>query len=233
MVKMLATKDRAEIVLPVLPWDVVTRKKGRETYQRYSATEMVFRPIRSRLRYVFYKRDGQGQKEKDDKNHDIILSVTKSFVKGSGYVPQKEVFGIVCDDTGKQATYALLSIDSWSAYISYDRAAKEFEKIVPPEGFIVAYKIGTRGVNDGDTVVPKTKSYNGGESVDIEALDLDRPIHIKITDEFDAIWEASESWANCKKWNAEKVEIKDVSTLPVLPEFSEEFPFGTPEDDEH
>ena len=241
MVEMPATKDREAITLPVLPWKVVRRKSGRESYTRYSATEMSFRPIRARLRYVLFERDGQGMKIKDANGRDVILSITKTFVKGSGFTPQKEVFGMVYDDNGDFATYALLSIDAWSSFISYDRAAKEYEKVVAPEGQLVVYRLGTRGITlpDGD-ITPKTKTFNGGESVDIEALDLDSPSFIEVTEDFDNLWNAAEAWANCKKWNAEskpktQAPVEPVGEINVTPalEYNENFPYGTPSDEEY
>jgi len=241
MTKMPATKDREEIILPVLPWKIVTRKAGRESYTRYSATEMSFRPIRARLRYVLFQRDSQGIKAKDANGRDVILSITKTFVKGSGFTPQKEVFGMVFDDAGVFSTYALLSIDAWSSFISYDRAVKEYEKIAVPDGQLVVYRIGTRGItlNTGE-VVPKTRTFGGGESVDIEALDLDNPYFMDITDDFDNIWNAAEKWSSCKKWNAETAKAKEAPVTSIgevdmntVLEVSDNFPHGTPGDDEY
>lgn len=239
MVEMPATRDRDAIILPVLPWAVVTRRSGRESYKRYSATEMSFRPIRARLRYVLYQRDEQGMKVKDANGRDVILSITKSFTKGSGYTPQKEVFGMVYAANGDFASYALLSIDAWSAFISYDRAVKEWEKVVAPDGQLVVYQIGTRGVTlKNGEIVPKTKTFNGGESVDIEALDTDKPRFIEVNEDFDSMWQISGAWATCKKWNAEIKVVKPAQPTAVNEvdlnaplETSDNFPYGTPEDE--
>lgn len=218
MIDLPARGDKEAIVFPVLPWPVVKRKAGRENYSRYSTTEMLFRPICARLRYVLFQRDDKGQKVKDENNRDVILSITKTFVKGSGYSPQKEVFGIVYDASGSPRTHSLLSIDGWSSFISYDRAAKAWDKVPAPEGKLVVYRLGTRGTKDenGDTIT-KTKSFNGGESVDIEPLDLDKPTFIQIDAAFDELWESAQTWKNCPRWNAEKATVTHVvETLPEV-----------------
>lgn len=207
MIDLPASDSREAITFPVLPWTVVKRKAGRDTYSRYSTTQMYFRPISARLRYVLYLRDDKGQKIRE-KNRDVVVSVVKTFVKGSGYSPQKEVFGMVFDKDGKFHTYGLLSLDGWSSFISYDRAARAFDKIAAPEGKLIVYHLGTRGTQDAEgEIIPKVKIFNGGESVDIEPLDLDAPMFMTIDDGFDAMWSESQTWANCPRWNAEKVHV--------------------------
>lgn len=205
MVDMPANANREAVTFPVLPWKVVTRRAGRETYKRYSATEMLFRPITARLKFVFYQRDAKGNKVKDPAtNRDIILGVTKKFEKGSGYTPLKEVFGYVFNEKGEFATYGLLVLDGWSSYISYDKAAREFEKITVPDDKLVVYRIGTRGAADKDgNVIPKIRTFNGGDSVDIEAF-TENPMMITADQNFDDMWHLAQTWANCPSWNAEK-----------------------------
>ena len=99
MVDMPATNDREAVTFPVLPWRIVKRKSGRETYQRYSTTEMLFRPIAARLRYVLFARDATNQVIKDENGRKVILAVTKNFVPKSGYEPQKEVLSHVKTST--------------------------------------------------------------------------------------------------------------------------------------
>ena len=214
MIDLPASAEREAIVFPVLPWTVVKRRAGRDTYFRYSTTEMLFRPISARLRFVLYARDGQGNKIKEN-NRDVIVSVTKHFVKGSGFSPQKEVFGLVYDNAGKFATYGLLSLDGWSSYISYDRAAREFDKISTADGKLVVYRLGTRGAKDstGETII-KAKMFNGGSSVDIEPLDLATPLLMDVTQDFEDMWTKAQAWATCPRWNAEKTPV--IAGAPVV-----------------
>jgi hypothetical protein len=224
MLDLPATADREAIVFPVLPWPVMKRKAGRDTYSRYSTTEMLFRPITARLRFVLYARDGQGNKIKEN-NRDVIVSVTKHFVKGSGYSPQKEVFGLVYDSKGNFATHGLLSLDGWSSYISYDRAAKEWDKIATPDGKLVIYRLGTRGTkdNNGETII-KAKTFNGGSSVDIEPLDLATPMLMQVDEAFETLWTKAQEWATCPRWNAEKSPvIAGVPTVTYVDEVVPEF----------
>lgn len=226
MVKTTGTPERPSVTFPVLPWNIVTRRSGRETYQRYSATEMLFRPIVARARFVKYER-ADGFRVKNDNGRNKIIATSAIFPgKGSGFDPHKEVFGYVLDAAGKIATHALLVLDSWNAYISYNNAAKQFESVRVEDGKLVVLKIGTRGeVVNGETL-PKAKSFNGRSFVEIEPLDLNSPRFFDITQEFDEIWEAAQAWANCERWNAS--EIIHEQELPPMQEADE-----LPAEDEH
>ncbi len=231
MVCTTGTPEKPSVTYPVLPWPVVNRRSGRETYQRYSATEMLFRPISARSRFVKYERGEDGKKTKDEKGRNKIISISAEFPgKGSGYDPHKEVFGVVMNEKGEQVTFGLLSIDTWNAYISYNKAAKSFEALKVKEGFLPVFKIGTRGEVVNGEVFPKTKSINGGTFVEIEALDLHSPMLFEITNDFDTLWEASQAWVKCPRWNASG-KVSHVDDLPPMPEPSEDFPFGDPSQD--
>ncbi len=230
MVKTTGTPERPAITFPVLPWKVMTRRSGRDTYQRYSATEMLFRPIMARSRFVKYERGEDNKRIKNDSNRNKIIAVSREFPgKGSGYDPHKEVFGIVMNDAGEQCTFGLLSLDTWNAYISYNFAAKKFEGLKLPDNKLPIFRIGTRGEVVNGEVFPKTKNLNGGSFVEIEALDIAHVMTFDITPDFDTMWEASQAWAKCERWNASgKVEEHPAELVP-LPEPSEAFPFGEEE----
>lgn len=203
MVKTTATDDKPSIVYPVLPWKVVTRRSGRETYQRYSATEMLFRPIAARSRFVKYERGEDGKRAKGDNNRNKIISTSREFPgKGSGYDPHKEVFGVVMNEQGEQCTFGLLSLDTWNAYISYNNSAKAFESLKMPENFLPVFRIGTRGEVVNGEVFPKAKNLNGNTFIEIEPLDLNKVMTFEITPDFDTLWEASQAWVKCERWNA-------------------------------
>lgn len=221
MVKTTATPDKAEVVYPVLPWKVVTRKSGRETYERYSATEMLWRPITARVRFVKYERGADDKRVKNESNRYVIAATAKDFPgKGSGFEPQKEVFGMVLDLAGKFATYGLLFLDSWNAYLSYNNSIAKFDKLPVPDGKLMIYKIGTRGEMVNGEIVQKAKKFNGNSQVEIEPLDIAQPRYFDLTDEFDAIWEKSQAWAKCPRWNPQKqVEIPEPTPFDAPEEY--------------
>jgi len=203
MVSTTGTPDKPSIVFPVLPWPIMNRRSGRESYQRYSTTEMLFRPITARARFVKYERGEDNKRIKGDNNRNKIIATSKDFPgKGSGYDPQKEIFGIVLDTSGNSVTYACLVLDNWNAFISYNNSASKFEAIKTPENKLIVYKIGTRGEVVNGEVIQKSKKFGEGNFVEIEPLDLATPMFFEITKEFDDIWEASQAWKDCARWNA-------------------------------
>lgn len=224
MVSTTGTPERPSIVFPALPWNVVTRRSGRETYQRYSTTEMIFRPINARARFVKYERAGDGKKIKGDNGKYRIIATSSEFPgKGSGFDPQKEIFGIVLDTSGNSVTYACLVLDNWNAFISYNNSASKFEAIKTDENKLVVYKIGTRGEVVKGEVIQKSKKFGEGNFVEIEPLDLHSPMLFDITKEFDDIWEASQAWKNCIRWNAAG-KFTETPMLDVAHELGGEVP---------
>lgn len=208
MVSLKETKDRDEIVFPQLPWPIVTRRSGMEIYKRYSTTEMLFRPITARCRFVKYSKNEKGQRMKNDTGRNKIIASSSKFPgKGSGFDPQKEVFGMVFDTDGDFASYACLVLDSWGSYISYNKAAVQFENIKHDENVLPIYRIGTRGIDIGDgVIVRKSVVYNGYSSVDIEALDIEHPMMFTITPQYDEMWENAQTWAFCPRWHSEIID---------------------------
>lgn len=230
MVSTTGTPEKPSIVFPALPWNVVTRRSGRETYQRYSTTEMLFRPISARSRFVKYERAGDGKKIKADNGRYKIIVTSSEFPgKGSGFDPQKEIFGIVLDTSGNSVTYACLVLDNWNAFISYNNSAAKFEAIKTPENKLVVYKIGTRGEVVNGEVIQKSKKFGEGNFVEIEPLDLAIPMLFDITKEFDDIWEASQVWKDCVRWNATGKAVEtpmlDMAQELAGVEAEEEIPF--------
>lgn len=228
MLGLEKTKDRDAITFPVLPWTIVTRRSGREMYKRYSATEMLFRPITARNRFVKYAKNDKGQREKNEIGRNKIVAISQKFPgKGSGFDPQKEVFGLVFDNQGNSKTYACLVLDAWAAYLSYNKAAIKFENIKHAENQLPIYKIGTRGIHDEGTVIRKSVTFNGFSSVDIEPLDIDKPLMFSIDMAFEELWDAAQLWTNCVRWHSETGVIAE-PPLPPMPETSNDFPFGEP-----
>lgn len=215
MVKTTGTDDKPSVTFPVLPWKVVTRRSGRETYQRYSATEILFRPISARSRFVKYERGDDNKRVKGDNNRNKIIATASEFPgKGSGYDPQKEIFGVVMNEQGEQCTFGLLSLDTWNAYISYNNSAKAFENLKMPEKFLPVFRIGTRGEIVNGEVFPKAKNMNGNSFIEIEPLDLGKVMTFEITADFDTLWEASQAWVKCERWNSSgKIVLEEVTPV--------------------
>lgn len=235
MIELEKTRDREAIVFPVLPWKIVTRRSGRETYKRYSTTEMYFRPITARNRFVKYAKNNKGQREKDENGRNKIVAISQKFPgKGSGFDPQKEVFGIVYDNEGNPRTYACLVLDAWSSYLSYNKAAAKFEAVKHDENSLPIYLIGTRGTMSDGVRVRKANTFNGFSSVEIEPLDVDKCKMTAVDEAFDEVWQAAQAWATCPRWHSEMnvVTEPEHNELPPMPDTSDDYPFGDPALDE-
>ena len=139
---------------------------------------MLLRPNSARNRFVKYAKNTKGQREKNDKGRNKIVAVSQKFPgKGSGFDPQKEVFGLVFDNAGNWKTHACLVLDAWGAYLSYNKAASMFENVKHAENQLPIYRIGTRDTEDGNR---KAVTFNGFSTVDIEALDIHSPMFYQI-----------------------------------------------------
>jgi len=128
----------------------------------------------------------------------------------------------VMNEQGEQCTFGLLSLDTWNAYISYNNAAKAFEKAAMAENMLPIFRIGTRGELLNGEIIPKVKNFNGGSFTEIEPLDLNKVKTFEVTPDFDTLWEASQPWANCERWNASGKVLEEVAVVPEpeeLPEF--------------
>jgi len=234
------TKGNAEnppVDLPVLPnWKIVSRKNTRgEKFELYTSPTMRFVLFTARARAVKYKREGKDNKiAKNERGYPVILSVAKTdmlYQKGSGYSPEAEVFGFVVDDKNALATPFIFHIESWSAWKSYYSRETQgnLKNITRKDGFLPVFEIGTHGKKNKQSgaIEPVLVEFNGGWTTPIESF-TNNVAHVKITDEMDAIWQASQDWVNCKAWNAIGDVQQEINSLPPIDEAANEL-FGVPE----
>lgn len=193
-------KDHDGNPRPSLPLPIVRRKSadGRVTFEVYASPVIDFLPIQHRTRFELRERipDPATGKEKV-----VIRAVSKS--KAPGYTPVKQVFGLVFGRDDGDYHPAVIYLDKWSSFISFNRAEDGWMRITPPKGKALVRKYGTVGVVDknGETV-PVLKVYKDSIYTPIEAIGLLSPRFIDITDEITQLFYDSMDWRECQRWNA-------------------------------
>lgn len=221
--------------MAALPLPVVTRVSddGSAEYQRYASNVINFLPIAFRQRYE--KRE-EVIDTKTGRKAEKVTAVVKEYISGvhSGFQPMKQIFGLIF--SADMSTYApvVLKLNKWSSYISFGKAAQSWAKTHAPEGKELVRRYGTIGIkNKQNAILPNFETFNEGKSTPIEAIDIHNPIFIDLTPELDELWEGSQAWAKCDRWNASGriVDESTTNSLPPMPEPSEEFPFGDPSQD--
>lgn len=191
---------------PILPLPVVTRENDTgKSYQVFSATHIFFVPIRARTRFelrIKVKDETTGQ----DRNRVVALS--KNRIKG--YEPHRQAFGLVISKKDiEQRCPALLYIDKWSSFISFEKAGEKWKKIAPQPNSLVVRCYGTAGKNVDNKRVPNFETYGQSKSTPIEALGLDKPMFYIINDELDDLFDRSLAWQTCARWNANGEVVED------------------------
>lgn len=183
---------------PKLPLPIVSREgdTGKE-YQVYAAPFILFVPIQSRTRYELR----QQVVDETGRERNKVVAISKTFIKG--YEPHRQVFGLVLSRTDPtQYAPALLYINKWSSFISFEKAGEKFNKIKPQPNTIVVRKYGTNGRKVDDQIRPAFEVFGQSKSTPIEALGLDKPQFFVITDELNQLYDDSLPWKNCARWNA-------------------------------
>lgn len=228
-VERQAKGDKPYMKYPELPWPVYER----ENYKNYGETVGVFKIVTSRERFVLVERDAERKVIKNQYGFPNVLGVSKTWQEK--YSPYKEVACLVCDNEGEEKQLALITIDSWSAYKSWNKAEKTYQAKDNKDGSVLLRKFGTAGKLVGDKVTVNSVEYNGGKTTPIEAMHLGNPIYSPITEDFENLWESLQTWKNCPMWNKEfspdSIIPNEESELPPMPEPSEDFPFGDPTQD--
>lgn len=216
--------------LPPLPLPLVSRKSddGKAVYQRYAANIINFLPIASRMRYELRAKTFN---QKTGREEEKITAVSREYISGVtiGYQPMKQVFGLVFSDDTNTYAPAVLKINKWSSFLSFNKAAQAWMKVKVSDDNVLIRRYGTLGASDKNgSVFPNFETFNEGKSTPIEAIGIDRPMILPLTPELDQLWENAQEWSKCERWNAAgKVEVTE-ATLPPMPESSDEFPFGDP-----
>jgi len=193
-------KNRDNEPNPELPLPIVERvsEDGKHTYTVYASNVLEFLPIQHRTRFEYR------EKSKDPTTgRDVVTIKAVSKEKRQGYTPVRQVFGLVF--VGDKYAPAMLYIESWSAFISFERAGQKWNKATPPTGFALVRRYGSVGVEDKETkaVLPNFETYGESRSTPIEAVDTAHPRFVKITPEMEKLFNDSAAWRNCPRWNAE------------------------------
>lgn len=214
--------------LPTLHIPIVTRKSddGKATYQRYATNVIHLLPIASRMRYELREKQFNTKRQRDEEK---VVSVAREYVSGvtKGYQPMKQVFGLVYSPDGSTSAPAVLKIDKWSSFISFNKAVGVWMKVKVEDGEILVRRYGTVGASDKDgNIFPNFESFNDGKSTPIEAIDVQYPMVVKITPEIDKLWEDSQAWAKCEKWHP-SAKVQELA--PEIHNIEEQNQFGEPE----
>lgn len=193
-------KNRDGEMNPVLPIPAVERvsEDGKHTYEAYATNVLEFLPLQHRTRFELR------EKSKDPMTgRDVVTIRAVSKERMQGYTPVRQVFGLVFH--GDQYAPAVIYIDSWSAFISFERAGQKWNKVNPPSGKALVRRYGSVGVKDKETgaVLPNFETYGESRSTPIEAVDVAHPRFVDVTDEMNQLYDASLEWKNCPRWNAE------------------------------
>jgi hypothetical protein len=204
--------------LPALPLLRVTRTSDDgNTYERYSTNVLTFLPVTHRIRYELREKSFNP----DGREVEKVVAVSREYISGStiGYQPHKQVFGIVYsgDDLGVSA-YAVLKINKWSSYISFDKAEREWMKVKVGDNQALVRRYGSIGKKTKEgSFVPVFEEFNQGRSTPIEAVGISSPIIINVNPELDTVWEQAQDWSKCERWNAagKVVEHSEPISAPI------------------
>ena len=195
-------KDRStgdERPNPAIPLPIVERvsQDGKFSYQVYASNVVEFLPIQHRMRYEL-KEKVTDPTTGNEYNKTVATSKTKQ----RGWNPNKQIFGILF--VGDEFAPAVLVVNKWSAFISFEKAGQKWGRIKEPKGQALIRRYGTGGVVDGKSmkVMPKFEEYGKGRSTPIEAVRPDEPRFIEINDYMDDLYEQSIAWKECPMWNA-------------------------------
>jgi hypothetical protein len=187
--------DKEKKQNPVLPLPIIERtsEDGKNKYQVYATNILRIVPIVHRTRFEMR------QKVTDpETGREYEKCVQASQKKIPGFVPNRQVFGIVYGQ--KAQGYAVLSINKWSSFISFEKAGTVWNKITVPDGKLLLRRYGSIGTKDG---TPEFEEFGKSRSTPIKAIQVDKISTIDITPELDALYESCLPWANCPMWNAE------------------------------
>lgn len=210
------TKNRDGELNPELPLPVVERvsEDGKHTYEAYASNVIEFLPVQHRTRFELREKTKDPQTGKE---MVTIRAVSKDRIKG--YTPVRQVFGLVF--VGDKSAPAVLYIDNWSSFISFERAGQKWGKVQVPQGMALIRRYGSTGTTEKDTgaTLPTFETYGEARTTPIEAIDTAHPRFIKITPELMQLVNDSAPWRNCPRWNAEGEANETIGEPPALKKF--------------
>jgi hypothetical protein len=192
---------------PVLPLPVVERvsESGEHPYKVYATNILSVVPIQWRMRYEYREKVTD-----PNTGRETEKVVQTSTIKQPGYQPNKQMFVLVFNSKTDEYAPAILFLSTWSAFISFNKAAEQWKKVKAPDGQILIRRYGSLGVNAGAT--PKFEIYGQGRSTPIDAIGTEKPRFIADNPAFDKLFDDSIAWKTCPAWNAEgKVTEEDPS----------------------
>ena len=188
---------------PTLPIKVVERvsQDGTKFYQAYAANVINFLPLQHRTR--FEKREMVIDPNTGTERSQVV-AVAGAFEKGSGMQPNKQVFGLVFSDDLTQFAPAVLMLDKWNTFKTFNAAEAKFAKVRVPTGKALVRKFGTIGTQDKKTgrLVPVFETYGQALSTPIEAIEISNPQLIDVTENIAELYYNSVEWSEDAKWKA-------------------------------
>ena len=206
-----SSKDNVE--LPFLPLPIVTRSSqdGKHEYDVYASNVVEFLPIAHRTRFEL--KEETVDPETGNKYHKVVAV---SNQRTPGFTPYRQVFGLLFSPDTDEYAPAVLKVFTWSSFIAFDRAGQAWTKVKASAGKALVRRYGTIGKKGK----PNFETYGQGHSTPIEAIGVDAPRFVDITPEMDELWEASQEWKMCERWNATG-EVVEEATDKVKNEFFE------------
>ena len=194
-------KDRTtgeEVQNPIIPLPVVERmsQDGKFSFQVYAHNYVEFLPIQYRMRYELKEKTTD-----PTTGNEYNKTVATSKTKQRGWNPNKQIFGLIYK--GDEFAPAVLVVNKWSAFISFEKAGQAWNKIKVPENSALIRRYGTVGIKDAKgKILPKFEEFGQGRSTPIEAIGIDKPKIIEITPYMDELHKLSLAWKDCPMWNA-------------------------------
>jgi hypothetical protein len=204
------TKGKEDVVLPSLPIPVVERmsEDGKHAYQVYAHNYVNFLPIQHRTRFELREKVKDANTGKE---YERVVAISSE--RRQGYAPYRQVFGLVYSNDGKEKSYGVLKVFKWSAFISFEKAGQAWNKIVVPPDQVLIRRYGTVGTKEGTDTVPTFEIFGQGRSTPIEAIGVNKPVYVELTQDLDDLYNNSLAWKNCERWNAEgKVSEDDTNS---------------------
>lgn len=189
-------KSQDNLPLPPLPIPVVQRvsQDGKHEYEVYATNVIDFLPIQHRTRFEMREKATD-----PDTGREYNKVVAVSNKRQPGYIPYRQIFGLVFAKDKDEYNPGVIKVYNWSAFISIEKAGQAWNKITVPDGQVLVRRYGSIGLKDGR---PKFETFGQGHSTPIDAVGLDQPRFYPITDELNELWDASLAWKDCERWNA-------------------------------
>lgn len=187
---------KENVELPSLPIPRVTRtsQDGRHEYEVYATNVLNFLPVQHRTRFEMREKTVDAETGRE---YDKVVAVSSKRL--TGYIPYRQIFGLVFADNSDEFNYGVMKVYNWSGFISLEKAGQTWNKVSVPKGQALIRRYGSVGTKDGR---PKFETFGQGHSTPIEAIGLDSPRFYPVTDELNELWDAALPWKECERWNA-------------------------------